>query len=593
MVIPILTLSNHSKKEANPEEITITIELMRICCLAKSILGNLITLDHEHYIMKIALAQANLTVGDLDGNTAKILSFIEKARKEKADLVVFPELAIVGYPPKDLLLKPSFIKENQKRLKEIIESAKGTAVVLGFVDGSKKEIYNSAAFIVDGELVGTQAKMHLPNYDVFDEKRYFKPAEKCGLFELKGTKLGINVCEDIWVDGGPCEIQAKQGADYIINISASPFNIGKNKERLDLLSRRAKENKVPIAYCNLVCGQDDLVFDGGSCFIKDDGTLLVQGKRFQEDLVLNELPSPTQQITDPIEEVYKALVLGVRDYTLKNGFKRVVIGLSGGVDSSLTAALAVEALGSDNVIGVFMPSEFTSLESEIDAEVLARNLRIELKVIPITKAMKAYEDTLRREFKNAKRDVTEENIQARIRGNLLMALSNKFGYLVLSTGNKSEMAVGYTTLYGDMAGGLAAISDVPKTMVYDLSRYVNSKAGRELIPRRVLERAPTAELRPGQRDQDDLPPYEMLDPILKAYIEDEKSTDEIVALGFDRAIVADVIRRMDRNEYKRHQAPPGLRVTSRAFGSGRRMPITNKYNGPKVKTEKLSLKNHQ
>ncbi len=539
--------------------------------------------------MKIALAQANLTVGDLDGNTAKILSFIEKA-KGNADLVVFPELAIAGYPPKDLLLKPSFIRENKKRLDEIVEGSKGIAVVVGFVSGSRKEIYNSAAFIVDGELIGTQTKMNLPNYDVFDEKRYFKPAEKCGLFELGGVKLGINVCEDIWVDGGPCEIQAKQGADYIINISASPFNIGKNQERLNLLTRRAKENKVPIAYCNLVCGQDDLIFDGGSCFVKSDGTLLIQGSRFHEDLIFNDPPRPSAPpITDPVEEVYKALVLGIRDYTIKNGFKKVVIGLSGGVDSSLTAALAVEALSAENVIGVFMPSEFTSLESEVDAEVLARNLGIELKVIPITKAMKAYDDILRREFKSTKRDVTEENIQARIRGNILMALSNKFGYLVLSTGNKSEIAVGYTTLYGDMAGGLAAISDVPKTMVYALSRHVNSKAGRDIILQRVLRKEPSAELRPGQRDADDLPPYEILDPILKAYIEEEKSTDEIVALGFDRSVVADIIRRVDRNEYKRHQAPPGIRVTSRAFGSGRRMPITNKYNGPQLKTERTIL----
>jgi NAD+ synthase (glutamine-hydrolysing) len=537
--------------------------------------------------MKIALAQPNLTVGDLDGNTAKITAFIERA-KGKADLVVFPELSIVGYPPKDLLLKHSFLVENQRRLDEIIDGTKGISAVVGFVEGRGRKIYNSAAFIVDGELVGTQAKMHLPNYDVFDEKRYFQPAEKCEVFELNGRLLGINVCEDIWVDGGPCEIQADAGADYIINISASPFNVGKNQERLDLLAKRARENGVPIAYCNLVGGQDDLVFDGGSCFVENNRGIL-QGERFREDLVFNEpFRARTPPITDPIEEIYQALVLGIRDYTRKNGFKKAVIGLSGGIDSSLTAALAVDALGAENVVCVFMPSEITSPENAVDARALAENLGVELRVVPITVAVNAYEKMLSEEFRETKRDVAEENIQARIRGNILMALSNKFGYLVISTGNKSEMAVGYTTLYGDMAGGFAAISDVPKTMVYSLTRYINSKAGKILIPQRILEKEPSAELRPGQRDIDDLPPYEILDPILKAYIEDNRSTDEIVAMGFDRSIVVDVIRRVDGNEYKRHQAPLGIRVTTKAFGSGRRMPITNKYRGPTLKPEKPS-----
>ncbi|MEE9594901.1 MAG: NAD+ synthase [Candidatus Hydrothermarchaeales archaeon] len=530
--------------------------------------------------MKIALAQLDLTVGDLDGNTAKIIVFMEKA-KGKADLVIFPELAIVGYPPKDLLLKPSFIRENRKRLDEIIERADGIAAVLGFVDGSERKLYNSAAFIVDGELVGAQAKINLPNYDVFDEKRYFQPGDKSELFELNGKKLGINLCEDIWVEGGPCEIQAKEGADLIVNISASPFNVGKNEERLDLLAKRARVNEVPIAYCNLVGGQDDLVFDGGSCFVNSDGSLLVQGKRFQEGMVFNDpAVSPAPPISDPAEEVYRALVLGIRDYTLKNGFKRVIIGLSGGIDSSLAAALAVEALGSENVVGVFMPSEITSLENAEDAEALAKNMGMEFKVVPITRGVKAFDDMLAAEFKGTEAGVAEENIQARLRGNILMALSNKFGYLVLSAGNKSEMAVGYTTLYGDLAGGLAVISDVPKTMVYSLARYANAKAGKDIILKRILKKEPTAELRPGQKDAEDLPPYEVLDPILKAYIEDEKAIDEIVAMGFERSVVVDMIKRVDRNEYKREQAPPGIRVTSKAFGSGRRMPITNKYRGP-------------
>ncbi len=523
------------------------------------------------------MAQPNLTVGDLDGNTSKILTFIEDA-KGKADLVVFPELATVGYPPKDLLHKPSFIRENSKRLDEIVKRTEGIAAIIGFVEGSGKELFNSAALIADGELVGTQAKMNLPNYDVFDEKRYFKEGKKCELFELEDNKLGVNVCEDVWVDGGLCDIQANAGADLIVNISASPFNVGKNQERLELLATRAKKNNVPIAYCNLVGGQDDLVFDGGSCFVNKDGSILAQGKRFQEDIVFNDPGSSSAPvISDPTEEVYRALVLGIRDYTLKNGFKKVVIGLSGGIDSALTAALTVEALGKGNVLGVFMPSGFTSAVNAEDAEALAKNLGVEFKVVPIVAGVQAYKEILAEAFEGTESGVAEENLQARIRGNILMALSNKFGYLVLSAGNKSEIAVGYTTLYGDLAGGLAAISDVPKTMVYSLARYANEKVGIDIIPKRILEKEPSAELRPEQRDVDDLPPYKVLDPILKAYIEDEMATDEIVAMGFERSVVVDLIKRMDKNEYKREQAPPGIRVTSKAFGSGRRMPITNKY----------------
>ncbi len=537
--------------------------------------------------MRIALAQPNLTVGDHEGNARKIAEYIQRA-KGKANIVVFPELAITGYPPKDLLLKSSFIAENRKKLEEVAIETKGIAAVVGFVNGSGREISNAAAFIVDGRIAHIESKMHLPNYDVFDEKRYFKPAEKCSVIEHNGVKLGINICEDIWVDDGPCEIQASEGAEVIINISASPFHVGKLSERISLLRRRAADNRVPIAYCNLVGGQDDLLFDGGSCFFNAKGELISMAKRFEEDLIVSDLSGKgiVAKFDDPVEEVYRALVLGIRDYARKNGFKKAVIGLSGGVDSALTAFLAAKALGTENVVGVSMPSEITSQESIEDAGRVAENLSIELIEIPIARAVKAYEDSLSGVFRGTNRDVTEENIQARIRGNILMALSNKFGSLVISTGNKSEMAVGYTTLYGDMAGGLAAISDVPKTMVYQLARYANSSNGREVIPKRVLEKAPTAELRPGQRDQDDLPPYEILDPILRAYIEEEKSTKEIVEMGFDPDVVVDIVRRVDHNEYKRHQAPIGIKVTSKAFGSGRRMPITNKYVGSTVEMER-------
>ncbi len=540
--------------------------------------------------MRIALAQPNLTVGDLEGNAEKIAEYIQRARG-KADIVVFPELAITGYPPKDLLLKPSFTAENRRKLEKIALETKGIAAVVGFVDGSGREISNAAAFLADGRIAHVLSKMHLPNYDVFDEKRYFRPARECSVIEHKGVRLGINVCEDIWVDDGPCDIQARGGAEVIINISASPFHVGKLSERISLLQRRAEQNGVPIAYCNLVGGQDDLLFDGGSCFFNAKGKLVAMAKRFEEDLIVSDFSGKAiiPKREEPVEEVYRALVLGIRDYARKNGFKKVVIGLSGGVDSALTAALTIKALGAENVVGVSMPSEITSRESREDAERVATNLGIEFMEMPIAKAVKTYEETLAEVFRGAKRDVTEENIQARIRGNILMALANKFGYLVISTGNKSEMAVGYTTLYGDMAGGLAAISDVPKTMVYQLARYVNSTNGREVIPKRVLDKAPTAELRPGQLDQDDLPPYDILDPILRAYIEEEKSTKEIVEMGFDPAIVVDVVRRVDHNEYKRHQAPIGIKVTSKAFGSGRRMPITNKYVGSTIEIERKSI----
>jgi NAD+ synthase (glutamine-hydrolysing) len=417
--------------------------------------------------------------------------------------------------------------------------------------------------------------------DVFDEKRYFKPARENQVFELDDLKLGINICEDIWVDNGPTDVQAKKGADFIVNISASPFYAGKGRERRELIARRARENSLPIVYVNLVGGQDDLVFDGGSCIFNKNGALIAKGKRFEEELVLTKLDGPAiiPEKEDTLQEIYNALVLGIRDYVRKNGFEKVVIGLSGGIDSALTATLATEALGSQNVIGVSMPSSITSQSSKEDAKRIAENLGIEFKVIPIVDAVDTYTAMLSAVLEGTEPDVTEENIQARIRGNILMALSNKFGYLVLSTGNKSELAVGYCTLYGDMSGGLAAISDVPKTTVYELSRYINTIKGREIIQQSIMGKEPSAELTEGQKDTDALPPYEILDPLLHAYIEEEKSREEIIRMGFDEDTVNDVIWKVDHNEYKRHQAPIGIKITPKAFGFGRRMPITNKYSG--------------
>jgi len=559
-------------------------------------------------LIRIALAQVNPTVGDIDGNTAKIIEYIKKARDSGVDLVVFPELVITGYPPKDLLLKPSFIEANRRALAQILSETADIAVILGFVDHSdapfvsniydisalpKKTLYNSAALLHDRKLIGIQHKMHLPNYDVFDEKRYFKPGTENRVFNLgksrHNLKLGINIREDIWVDGhGPTEKQVELGAELIVNISASPFYAGKSRLRRELIAMRARANKVPIAYVNLVGGQDELVFDGRSGIFNDKGALIAEGEQFKECLITSTLDSAP--ITPPdeadraemreteIEEIFNALLLGIRDYVRKNGFRKVVIGLSGGIDSALTTVLATEALGAHNVVGVAMPSAITSSSSIEDAKRLAENLGIEFKVIPIIEAVNAYTRMLSKEFKDTTPDVTEENIQARIRGNVLMALSNKFGYLVLSTGNKSELAVGYCTLYGDMSGGLAAISDVPKTMVYKLAEYYNTLKGAEVIPHSIIVKAPSAELRAGQKDTDSLPPYEVLDPILHAYIEENKSKEEIIEMGFDAEVVSEVIWKVDHNEYKRQQAPIGIKITPKAFGTGRRMPITNRYN---------------
>ncbi len=571
--------------------------------------------------LRIGLAQINPTVGDLSGNVRKIMDYIGRARELGVDLVAFPELAITGYPPEDLLLKPDFIEANLDCLQQIVESTRSITAVVGFVD-SADDIYNAAAIIHDGALAGVYHKMYLPNYGVFDEDRYFQAGTDYPVFVLPGTSIGINICEDIWYPAGPGEVQALAGgAEVIVSISASPYYAGKGLARERMLATRAADNVAMVAFCNLVGGQDELVFDGNSVIFDERGELVVRGKQFEEDLIVADLdvgsvfrqrlhdprrrkeklaadvgrvsrialpevesrgekpPLPARRMErlDPLAEIYQALVLGTRDYVHKNGFQKVVIGLSGGIDSSLTAAIAVDALGKENVVGVFMPSRYSSEESRVDAGKLAENLGIRFLSIPIDDTFQAYLDMLSAPFAGVEPDVTEENVQARIRGNILMALSNKFGWLVLTTGNKSEVSVGYCTLYGDMAGGFAVVKDVPKALVYQLAGHVNGSAGREVIPRRVFEKAPTAELRPDQRDEDTLGPYATLDPILHAYVEEDRGLDEIVALGFDEATVRRVIGMVDRNEYKRRQAPPGVKITPRAFGKDRRLPITNQY----------------
>lgn len=569
------------------------------------------------------MAQINPTVGDLSGNAKKILKFIDMAKNADADIVVFPELAVTGYPPEDLLLKPQFIADNIKYLKLVACKTKGITAVVGFVD-SKEDLYNAAAVIHKGEVAAVYHKMFLPNYGVFDEDRYFQAGAAPLNIVLRDVTIGIGICEDIWYQEGPARAQAIAGAEVIININASPYHMGKARFREEMVSTRAADNDVIVAYLNMTGGQDELVFDGQSMIIDEKMNVIARGKPFEEDLILadidvegilrDRLHDPRRRkerltldgkkvvkvkevilhdscavkkkkpikncktsALEPLEEVYSALVLGVRDYVRKNGFKHVVAGLSGGVDSSLVAVIAKDALGEKNVTGVFMPSQYSSKESREDALALAKNLGIEFITIPIQDLFGEYLMLMEPVFKKKKADATEENIQARIRGNILMAISNKFGWLTLTTGNKSEMSVGYATLYGDMAGGFAVIKDVQKVLVYELAKYRNSIAKKQVIPERVLIKAPTAELRPNQTDQDTLPPYEILDPILKAYVEDDKGFDEIKEMGFDEAIIKKVIKMVDASEYKRRQSPPGIKITSRALGKDRRMPITNRY----------------
>ena len=574
--------------------------------------------------IRVGIAQINSTVGDLTGNTRKIMECIDQAKSLGVDLLTFPELAITGYPPEDLLLKPQFIRQNRKSLNNIIEHCSDIAVVVGFVD-SDGDIYNAAAVLYNKKLVGVYHKSYLPNYGVFDENRYFQAGEECPVFIIYGIGIGVTICEDMWYEAGPALVQTYAGAAVLINISASPYHAGKGLFRERMLATRASDSAAIVVHNNLVGGQDELVFDGNSLIVNEKGEIVARGKQFEEDFVVadldmesvfrsqlrdprrrketpwirekleratkidvsSEYPSITKPSLPPrpvdrlneLAEIYQALVLGTRDYVHKNGFEKVAIGLSGGIDSSLVATIAVDALGSGNVVGVSMPSRYSSSGSKSDAEALARNLDIALKVIPIERAFCAYLETLAEPFKGTNPDATEENIQARIRGNLLFALSNKFGWLVLACSNKSETAMGYTTLYGDMSGGLIPLKDVPKTLVFELAKYKNRQAGKEMIPSSVLTKAPSAELRPDQKDTDTLPPYDILDPILKAYVEDDVTIDQIIAMGFDRETVLRVAKLVDRNEYKRRQAAPGIKITPRDFGRDRRLPITNQFRG--------------
>ena len=555
--------------------------------------------------LRVALAQINVTVGDLDGNARKVLEYVEKARTLKADIVAFPELAVTGYPPEDLVFRRQFVRDNHARMERIVEGTEDIAIVLGFVEREGDSIYNAAAVACDGRLVDVYRKVHLPNYSVFDEVRYFEPGSSCPVYLIAGARVGVNVCEDIWFPDGPTKTQSDAGARLIVNINGSPYYAGRLPEREAMLADRARENGVFLAYVNLVGGQDELVFDGASLIVGPSGDVTARGSQFEEDLIVADLALPEESGDDlprpivvskgpagggrpslperqpklygPVGEVYAALVLGTRDYVAKCGFDRVVVALSGGIDSTLVATIAADALGPDRVVGVSMPSRFSSEGSVLDARELSESLGFELRTIPIEDTFEASLGTLGDHFEGTEWGVAEENLQSRIRGNLIMALSNKFGWLVLTTGNKSEMATGYATIYGDMAGGFAVIKDVPKTLAYDLARYRNRLAGSDVIPGSVIEKPPSAELRPDQKDEDSLPPYSILDPILKAYVEDDLTFEEIVEMGFERDVVKQVVGLVDRSEYKRRQSPPGIRITRRNFGRDRRMPIANRY----------------
>lgn len=559
--------------------------------------------------MKLALAQINTTIGDLHGNSAKILAAYRAASTSGAELVLTPELAITGYPPRDLLAKRRFVEDNLRELDALAPQIGDTALIVGYVDLNPdvfgKPYFNAAALLHRGQIVTRRFKSLLPTYDVFDEDRYFQPTTQNEPITFGNCRFGLTLCEDIWnieqfapirYPHDPLKDFAHAGLRLLVNLSASPYHVGKGRLRHELLRGVARRYRVPLAYCNLVGGNDELVFDGRSMVFDATGNLLAQGKAFQEDLLFVDLDAVPQTVQPHIEQVaalHDALVLGLRDYAHKCGFKSAVLGLSGGIDSAVTAALAVEAFGKDNVFGVALPSQYSSPGSLDDARTLAGNLGIKLETIPIQPAYEQLKATLQPLFAGRPEDTTEENLQARVRGTLLMALSNKFGHLLLSTGNKSEVATGYCTLYGDMNGGLAVIADVPKTMVYELARYINrpgaaSPVGRSgpdrrsevgfPIPESSLTKPPSAELRPNQTDQDTLPPYDVLDAILKRYVEENKSAAEIVEeTGYDMKLVRDIVRKIDLNEYKRKQAPPSLRVTTKAFGIGRRVPIAQKY----------------
>jgi NAD+ synthase (glutamine-hydrolysing) len=568
--------------------------------------------------VRVGLAQVNPTVGAIEANARLVVDWMGRARSAGCDLVAFPELTLTGYPPEDLLFKPAFIEANLRALADVTKQSKGLTAVLGYVD-KRDDIFNAAAVLHDGTHAGTYHKQYLPNYGVFDENRYFQSGTESSIFVMGDVAMAANICEDIWYPTGPTTRQALAGAELIVTINASPYHVGKAQFREKMLATRASDDLVCLAFVNTVGGQDELVFDGHSFVFNEKGECVARGRAFEEDLVIADidldqvfrarlhdsrrrkeklqadastrrislpalpprekakLPVHEVEALEPVEEIYRALVLGTRDYVTKNGFKHVVIGLSGGIDSSIVAAVAVDALGAANVTGVTMPSPFSSSGTRNDAVRLAKNLGIDLLRVPITSVLKAYKRVLAGAFKGLKEDVTEENLQARIRGNYLMALSNKFGWLVLNTGNKSEIAVGYTTLYGDMAGGFAVIKDCPKMLVYKLSEHANVRVGREIIPKSVFTRPPSAELRPGQTDQDSLPSYEMLDAILECYVEGDLGVADIVARGFDAATVKRAIAMVDRNEYKRRQGAIGIKITPRAFGKDWRLPIVNKF----------------
>jgi NAD+ synthase/NAD+ synthase (glutamine-hydrolysing) len=543
--------------------------------------------------VKIALGQINPTVGDFSGNAAKMIDYSCRAQASGAGLILFPELSVCGYPPRDLVERPSFVARNRESAEQIAAATRGISVICGLVTRAESEtgksVMNSAALLRDGQIAFVQSKMLLPTYDVFDEMRNFAPARSQGLFPFCGHQVALTICEDAWNDKlfwpkrlymvDPVDNLIRAGGDFVLNISASPFWIGKRELRRDMLASIARQHKVPVAMVNQVGGNDSLLFDGSSVVLNAEGNIIAQGRSFEEDLVYFDSTTFTGDLHEQIEgdeaSVYGALVLGTRDYMRKCGFQKAIIGLSGGIDSALTAVIAADAVGPENVIGVGMPGPYSSAGSIEDARELAGNLGIRFELLSINSVFEAYGQTLKNVFAGHKEDVTEENIQSRSRGTLLMALSNKFGAIVLSTGNKSELGVGYCTLYGDMVGGLAVISDVPKTLVYKLSRYANSR--RPVIPQATLEKPPSAELRPDQKDSDSLPPYEILDAVLEDYVEDAHSAEQIAAdHGFDINVVRRVMRMVDRAEYKRQQAAPGIKISSKAFGYGRRLPIAAK-----------------
>jgi NAD+ synthase (glutamine-hydrolysing) len=574
--------------------------------------------------LRVGLAQINTTIGDFEGNARRVREWTARARDAGVDLVSFPELTITGYPPEDLLLRPRFIADNLSALDAVLDATRGITAVVGYVALEAGDIYNAAAIIHDGRIIDTYRKQHLPNYGVFDELRYFRSDDTCPVYDFGGLGVGVNICEDIWFAGDPTRSQALGGAQVIVNINGSPYHAGKRKFREEMLAGRARDYGVLICYTNQVGGQDELVFDGGSMIIGPDGELLARAKMFEEDLLVYDIhqesllgarlhdprarsehlgeadarevrhivvtadvPAARPAVQPRIEpelsheaEVYASLVLGTRDYLGKTGFGKALVALSGGIDSSIVAAVAVDAIGAENVLGVGMPSRYSSEGSIADAQVLADKLGIRFIVIPIEPAHAAYLEMLERPFHDLAGDhagVAEENIQSRIRGNIIMALSNKLGWIVLTTGNKSEFATGYATLYGDMSGGYAVIKDVPKTLVYALSRYRNTIS--PVIPESVLTKPPSAELKPGQLDQDTLPPYDILDAIVELYVEQDRSVQEIAEAGFDRETVTRVVQMINRNEYKRRQAPPGVKITPKAFGRDRRLPIAHKYGG--------------